>query len=134
MIFPQPTEMNFFGVHYPGVPNRECLVFQTTVPVNIAEFGIIIGWNLPNGQALPLWDNFFWFGDANINAQTWIVVMTGGGKFAMETHANTGEPLRRYYWGRKASVFENPNVFPILIQLGAVKIGERQIPKTALPQ
>jgi len=130
MIFPPVAEIDFFGVYNPGLPNRECLVLQTKVAVNLAQLGILNGWRMPNGQAMPLWDNFFWFGDLQVSAQTWLVVMTCGGKLEATTHPNTGQPLFRFFWGRKATIYENSNVLPVLIQLGAVKIGERHIPQT----
>lgn len=125
MIFPPVPEITFCGVFDAGVPNRERMAFRPNVSVNMAQFGILIGLQLANGQVIPLWDNFFWFGEANVSPPLWIVVMTCSGKFEATTHPNTGEPVQICYWNRKLTVFENPNVVPILFQMGAIQIGSR---------
>ena len=133
MIFPPPIELTFHGVFDAGVPNRERLVLQPNVSVNMAQFGILVGWKNPNGHVTPIWDNFFWFGEAIISPPMWIVVMTRGGQFEATKHPTTGEPMHVCFWGRKQTVFENPNVVPVLFQIGTLQIGNKALPQ-ALPQ
>lgn len=132
MIFPPPSELNFFGVFDAGVPNQERLVFQVRTSVNLAQFGILAGWRSPDGTVIPIPDNFFWFGEMLVNPPTWIVVMTRSGLFEVTTHANTYEPLQVHFWGRKTTVFEHPNVVPVLFQLGSVLIGVKNLPQRPL--
>jgi len=125
MIFPPPTEIHFWGIFDAGVPDKERLVFQVKSSVNLAQYGVFAGLKNPNGMVTPLSDNFFWFGEMQVNPPTWIVVMTRPGLFEVTTHANTGEPLQIHYWGRKSTIFNGPDIAPVLFQINSVLIGQR---------
>jgi hypothetical protein len=132
MIFPPPTEIEFFGVYDAGVPNLERLAFQVKSSVNLAQYGIFAGWLNPDGTATPIRDNFFWFGEMQVNPPMWIILMTRSGIFETTQHPNTKEPLQVHFWGRKATIFENPNIVPVLFEIASVKIGPKNPLQTRL--
>jgi hypothetical protein len=132
MILLPTTELILLGLHFPGEPNRECIVMRPTQSINLAQFGILAGFRMPNGQAMPLPDNFFWFGEMVVAPPIWIVVLTRAGQFNITTHNQTGEPIYSFFWGRKVTMFNNPNIVPILFQMSTVLVGGQ--PTTPLPQ
>src|SRR5665213_3607696 len=77
MTFPPPLELSLFGLYEPGVPGKERIVLRPTESVNLAQFGIMLGWKLANGNVVPINDNFFWFREMIAVTPSWIIIFTG---------------------------------------------------------
>jgi len=115
-----------------GVPNRERVVLQVTAPCNPASYGLLTGTSTPQGNALPFPDNFFWLGSGEVLWNDWIFVFTGHG----EARVDQGPHGRMFnlYMRRPMTVFHNPSVMPILIEIADfVTIPSPPVPP-ALPQ
>jgi hypothetical protein len=123
MILPWATELKLVGVVDAGVPNNERIGLQPTEPVNLAQFGLIIGMRHPNGAVLPLRDNFFWFGDLVVEPPSWVVVFTGEGNYH-EWYSSSGDKVHTLYWGRKVTMFGVPNIVPVLIRIDGILIAD----------
>lgn len=115
-----------------GVPNRERVVLQVTAPCNTASYALLVGTSTINGEALPFSDNFFWIGDALLTTNDWIFVYTGHGEGRMD-QTKDGR-LFSVYMNRDLTVFHNPAVVPILIQIANYSTIKPLPPPPALPQ
>ena len=125
MIFPPVTELTVLGVAEPGVPNRERIIIRPTEPVNLAQFGIILGFRNPNGMVTPWLDNFFWFGEITIEPPSWIVVYTGKGEYQQTIVPASNQIAHSMHWGRDRTVFDVPNIVPVLFRMDAILIGNQ---------
>jgi hypothetical protein len=128
MIFPPPSELSMLGVLDAGVPNQERIILRPTEEVNLAQFGVLVGVRIDSGDLIPLHDNFYWFGEIQIPAPSWIVLATGKGEPKVTHHPNTGHPIYWFYWGKTATIFNGPIIIPIVFQIGAILLGNR-VPK-----
>jgi hypothetical protein len=136
MIFPPPLELSLFGLLDPGVAGKERIILRPTESVNLAQFGILLGYKLENGNVIPLYDNFFWFGEIVVPTPSWIVVFTGKGQFNVSKHPQTGQPAYILFWGREGTIFHDHQCVPVIFQLSAVLIAQNaaaQIPASASP-
>ena len=123
MIYPPPTEMSLIGVLDAGVPNRERIVLRPMQLTDLAAFGILVGWKQPDGSAMPLWDQFYWFGRYQVSVPSWIFLYTGPGTHRSSLDPNTGQPLYEFYWSKKNTIFSSDDRLPILFKFGAVSVG-----------
>lgn len=132
MIFPPPSELSLLGIYETGIPGKERIVLRPTESVNLAQFGILVGQKLPNDHVTPFNDCFFWFSELVIPTPSWIVVFTGQGKFEISKHPQNGQPVYIFFWGRKETIFHQPQVVPVIFQLSSVLVGNN--PLALLPQ
>lgn len=123
MNFPEISELELAGVFDRGVPNKERIAIRARVAVDMAQFGVILGLKMANGEAWPLHDNFFWLGGGAINALDWILLYTRAG--APSSYVPDGQTCKVYsvFWGKPTVVFQNPNLIPILFRIGGVELG-----------
>jgi hypothetical protein len=132
MTFPPPLELSLIGLHEAGVPGQEKIVLRPTESINLAQFGILVGWKGDTGLTTPLNDNFFWFGEIVVPVPSWIVVFTGKGTFYISKHPQNGQPIYVFYWGREQTVFHHNQFVPVVFQMSTVLIGNNvpaQIPQ-----
>lgn len=127
MIIAPVVELTLVGVADAGVPNEERIGLRPTEPVNLAQFGLMVGLSHPNGAVTPLRDNFFWFGELIIEPPSWVVVYTGRGQYQESVLRDSGHKLYALYWGRPSTMFDWPNIVPVLFRADAVLIGSRVI-------
>jgi hypothetical protein len=127
MIFPPPVELSLLGLYDPGVPGKERIVLRPTEPVNLAQFGIMVGYRPGNGDVIPLRDFFFWFSEIVVPTPSWIVVFTGEGKYEVTKHPTNEQPVYVYYWGRKKTLFHDPQFIPVIFQLSAVLLAHNPV-------
>jgi len=131
MIFPPPLELSLLGLFGAGDPGNERILLRPTEPVNLAQFGILVGYKLSNNNIVPLYDNFFWFGEITVPTPSWIVIYTGQGESRLTKHSQSGQPVYLFYWGREHTLFHDPNVLPIIFQIGAVLLTHNPV---SIPQ
>lgn len=118
-------ELTILGVAHPGVPNEERVVVRPTESVQLGEFGIAVGLFVPEtGGARPLFDNVFWFPNHVLAPPAWILVYTGKGE-PKQTMLPSGETVVTLFWQRAITVFDGPNVVPVLFRLGGAVVGPR---------
>lgn len=129
MMFPPITSLTLLGVYDAGVSSRERILIRPTESVNLAQFGVLAALQLDNGQFMPLWDHYFWFGETLIEPPSWLVLFTCPGTPELKTDPKTGYPIQICYWQRKKTLFHVPKVFPILFQMNGVLIGGRVSPQ-----
>jgi hypothetical protein len=129
MFLPPVLELTLVGVVDPGVPNQERVVLRPTESVNLSQFGLLIGWRNSDGSVVPVFDNFFWFGEIEVTPPSWILVYTGSGFFRKSVVPTSGQCVLSMYWGRSLTAFNVPQQLPVLFRIGSVLIGGQQPPK-----
>jgi len=122
MIFPPIFELSLVGVADPNVANLERLVIRPTQEINLGQFGVLIGYRRQDSSIVPIWDQFYWFGEVVISPPSWIVLYTGKGDYNVATQSN-GEKVYNFYWNKVTTVFQADSYVPVLIRLGGVAIG-----------
>lgn len=126
MIYlPSIQELNLIAVVDRGVPNQERIVLRANANVNLAQYALILTYQ-PDNLSTPINDNFLWLSDMAIDAGTWIFVYTSPGQPRFTVTENTNEPAYILHWGRRNIVFSDPNLVPVLFQLGAMDSGKNK--------
>jgi hypothetical protein len=134
MILESIKELELWGVSDGGAPNQEAVVLIARERVNLGQYGIMIGLRGASGLAYPFKDNLFWFGDAIVNAGDWIWTYTSPGA-PRSRMLSDGAVIYSLYWGRKETVFHNPDLVPILFRVDAVNVGAHivRLPRAGTP-
>lgn len=133
MLLPTIQEISILGVFERGVPNKERILLRPTEAINLGNYGLFIGKMLPNNMVFPYNDNFFWFNGLLVQPPSWIFIYTGPGEFEQSIIPSNGQQAYTYHWGRKLTVFDDPNLVPFLIRYGGITIGQ-PMPTPIMPQ
>lgn len=126
LIIGDITELRVVGAFDRGMPNQERIVIRVNDIVNMAQFALLLGIRQQLGVAVPIRDNFFWFGDGVVSRGDWIFVYTGPGEGRMNDLPGTTEKLYTVHWGRNQTVLNSAEIVPLLIRLDAVQIPTEQ--------
>lgn len=129
MMLSYVAELSLITVLERGIPNRECVALKARQPTQMGQFGLMVGWAQPGGSAIPLKDHLFWFGDAFVAANDWVMIYTAVG--TPRVHDWQGAKVYSLHWGRPTTLFANPAVVPILFRMDAI---ETQKPPVDQPQ
>lgn len=131
MILNNIPELRMVGVEAAGVPNYERIVIIANTSINLGNIGLMIGVYQETGFAFPIRDNLFWFGDGIMNQGDFLNVYTGPGSPRTAELPNTSGKMFTLHWGRKQTIFDNPDITPILFRADAVNVFR---PTLALPR
>lgn len=116
------TELTVVGAFDRGIPNQERVVLQANEMVNMGQFALLLGIRQQEGFAVPIRDNFYWFGDGIVYKGDWIFVYTGPGESRKNEVPGTTEKLFTVHWGRTQTVLGSLDVVPVLIRTDAVQV------------
>ena len=122
LIINEITELLVRGAFDRGIPNQERIVLQANATVDLGQFALLLGIRQQPGFAVPLRDNFFWFGDGIVSRGDWIFVYTGPGEGRSHSVPGTTEKLYTAHWGRKTTVLSSVEVVPIIVRFDGVQI------------
>jgi len=122
MIVGDILELRVSGVYDRGIPNQERVVLYANQTVNLGQYGLMVGVRAAGNSAFPVRDNLLWFGDGVVNKGDWIFIYTGPGVPRAITLPNTEERLYSIHWGRDKTIFQHPDVVPILFRVDAVHV------------
>jgi hypothetical protein len=121
-VFVAPIfELTLIGVAEPNVPNRERVIIRPTQLVDLTEFGVLIGYRNDAGALIPLWDQFYWFGNVTVSPPSWICLYTGSG--IQGTVPGSGEIVHNFYWNRGKTVFVSERFVPMVFRIGGLIAG-----------
>lgn len=121
MYIPDNEELKLINVSNAGKPNHEYITLHALAHVNLASYGLILGFR-PKDIVVPLSNHFFWLGDTVIDKGTWVFIYTGSGSPRF-TKTNNGEPAYVMYWNNKTVLFNEDNIVPILFFMGSADLG-----------
>ena len=127
MILVDISELYLVGAIERGVPNKERIVLRVAEAVNLGQFGVLLGVRVAPGLAVPIKDNFFWFGDGMVAQGDWLFIYTGLGKPQVANVPNSPERIFTLYWGRKQVILQNENIVPILVRLDAAVVEQTNL-------
>ena len=128
MIVNHITEITIATILNRGVPNQECIALKVNEPVNLGQFGIMVGrFNqatdaVPHSGAFPYFDNLFWFGDGLTKPGDWLFVYTGSGTPRKGLAANGVSETYSLFWGKPNTLFAESLLVPILFRVDAVHV------------
>jgi hypothetical protein len=106
-----------------GIANKERIALRVNTSVNLGRYGLLIGIRgSTDGEAWPINDNFFWFGEGIVMPGDWIFVYTGPGQPRKDKLPNTEQYLYTLHWGKKTTVFADMNLVPILFRMDGVRV------------
>jgi hypothetical protein len=104
-----------------GVPHEERVIFWAREAVDLKLYGVLVGVDIGNGSAIPMPDNYYWFGHITLEAGDWVFLYSGPGT-TRTVELNDGKKLHNLYWGRKKTMFYDRKIVPILISMDLVSI------------
>lgn len=126
MRFPFVTNLRQWGVYDPGIANSERIVFQNKsgIYLDLSQYFIVLGWTKDDG-AIPIPNRLYWFGAITVDPDSWIYVYTGPGETRFTTVGPEKDlsPAAVFHWGLEKAVFNDRNIVPILVEVGATTIG-----------
>lgn len=122
MILPYIDEITIRDVCDRGVPNQERIVLFVNEPVNIGEFGLLLGIRTDKGLVYPVKDNFFWFGEGTVSRGDWIFLYTGPGEPKTFKIPNTQNKSFSVHWGRDVTVLNNKELVPFLMKFNGIQV------------
>ena len=108
-----------------AIPNREHVYFRPVDNVNLAHFAVVLGRRNPDTTFTLLWDHFFWFGNKEIAAPSWVFLFTSQGDQNDSFMPGTNHPIYFYYWGKTHTLFHVKDIHPILIRIGGMMIAPK---------
>jgi hypothetical protein len=118
----QITALKIATVGERGKPNQEYVAIHVLEDVNMATFHLILGVESTPGQASPINDCMFRFGEGFVRAGDWIFVFTGGGTTGKERSTDDTFDIYTLYWGRSTTLFADSQVVPMIIEISAVEV------------
>ncbi|QXA15714.1 hypothetical protein I6L33_00365 [Aeromonas sp. FDAARGOS 1403] len=116
------SELEIRGVFDRGHPNLERIGIYVHTPLNIGQYGIMLGIKANVGFACPIRDNLFWFGDGMLNSGDWIFIYTGAGVPQSSIIPGGTSKLYSTYWGKPTTVFHTQEIVPMLFRADAVQV------------
>ena len=127
MILPSVYQLSIIGVVDAGIANHERIVMRPAEAVNLAQFGLFLARKGANELVTPLTDNFFWFGEFIAEPPSWLIVYTGPGEFQTTKLPGTEQTAYSFHWGKQYTVFNDPNIVPVLFFIGGILSGKQLI-------
>ena len=125
-IFALPTGVRVVGVYPRGVPNKEHVMLGVDAPLNLSSLVVSLGIRAHKpGFAVPIRDKAFFF-TGHANAGDYVFLYTGSGS-SSTFNLESGASGHAFYWGQSSTVFANPNIVPILLQIGSLVVGPSPI-------
>jgi len=105
-----------------GQPNLERVAIRVVNETDMTPYGLLVGLRNEGVRAWPLNDNFLWFGNGIVQENDWIFAYTGPGTPRKDELPSSGSHLYTVHWGRKKTMFNSPEVVPILFRIDATDI------------
>ena len=127
MIIQNTTELRILGVYDRGIPNKERIVLEALDSINLAQYGLLLAFQVPGYPAVPYQDHFFWLTEREVAPGTLVFIYTGPGEFRETIMPNTLTPVLVMHWGKMQTILANTTVVPTLIRIDAVHIADQPV-------
>lgn len=117
------SPLSIEGVADGKIANSERVIIRVTEFTDLGGYGVCVGWQAEDQRVYPFNDNVFWFPQNWVAPSNYIFLYTGVGQAARTTVAGTGEDALVFHWGRATTIFNVPQVLPILVRREVLGIG-----------
>ena len=118
-------ELKIVDVADRGIPNKERVYLQTTVDLSLGTYLLSLGYPIGNQKVYPAFDQYFWFGNETVAANTWIIVYTGPGDPKVTTMNNDRrDPVLVLHWGKPQTILGDNNIHPFIISFDGILVAE----------
>lgn len=124
IVLPHIDDLELLGVFDRGIANRERIVVRAKKATEMAQYGIIVGYNPmgPGTVSRPYNDYFFWFGDGIVQRNETVFVYTGAGDPRKTTIEGTDEVAYVVHWGQPSTLFADSRNVPIIVALSQILV------------
>jgi hypothetical protein len=123
MAYVDTAALVLIGIADAKVPNDERVILQVPELVDLGEYGLVVGLKAKDGRVYPMNDNVFWFPKIVVGGQSYVFVYTGVGQTERTTVDGTGEDALVLHWGRPTTIFNVPQLVPVLVRRDVLAIG-----------
>lgn len=132
-------DLELLGVFDRGVPYQERIVFKCKKALNLGDFGLVLGSFTGHDEArgntaLPYRDTFYWFGNVEVDENTYIYLLTCDGNPRFTVTTVTKDPALVIHWGKEQTILNNESIVPILFRFSDIIIGRAQETLPSVPQ
>lgn len=134
ILFEGIPELELWGPYDRNMPNLERILLVARADINLGRYGLYLGLGDATRTAYLLNDFFFWFGELEVVAGTWIFVYTGRGEMRFTKVANTDINCLVVHWNKPHTLFASDLIVPVLTRVGGVTVGAVPASATALPK
>jgi hypothetical protein len=126
-VLPTVSELTMPQVVDGGIPNRERVYMRALVDVPLGSYFLTTGWRVAYDHALPLNMEVLWLGSLTVSAGTWVVAYTAPGEQKVGAMDN-GEPGLILHWGKTTTIFNLPEIVPVLLRTDGISVGTHYAP------
>jgi hypothetical protein len=121
------TELIIMYIADRGVPNKERIYLKTTVDLSLGSYLLSLGYPVGNQKVYPGIDQYFWFGNETVAADTWIIVYTGPGEPKIsKMNDERKDPVLVLHWGKPQTMLGDTRLFPYLLSVDGVLVAESE--------
>lgn len=118
-------ELGIVNVSDRGVPNKERIYLQAKTDLQLGNYLLSIGYPIGNQKVYPAFDQYFWFGNETVSANTWIIVYTGPGQPKVTSMANaTKDPVLVLHWGKPQTILGDNHLHPFILSFDGIVVAE----------
>jgi hypothetical protein len=118
-------ELKIINLSDRGIPNKERIYLQATTELALGSYLLSIGYPVGNQKIYPAFDQYFWFGNETVSANTWIIVYTGPGEPKVTSMENaTKDPVLVLHWGKPETLFADTKLHPFVISFDGILVAE----------
>jgi hypothetical protein len=124
---PLKAPLEIHSVSARGLPNQERVYIRVNTRTYLGDYLLLAGVFLPDGRAIPVPNVSLWLGGETIDSGSWILVYTGPGEGKLMTQMkDTKEPVLVLHWQVPTTIFEAPNMVPVLVKIdvSSTQIGQ----------
>jgi hypothetical protein len=127
------NELQIVNVSDRGVPNKERIYIQAKTDLHLGSYLLSIGYPIGNQKVFPASDQYLWFGNETVSANTWIIVYTGPGEPKITSMPNeTKDPALVLHWGKPQTMLLDNKLHPFILSLDGIFVAEtRELQKAA---
>lgn len=132
------SELRIVDVVDRGIPNKKRIYLQAMTDLSLGTYLLSLGYPVGNQKVFPSFDQYFWFGNETVSANTWIIVYTGPGEPKVTAMPNESkDPVLALHWGKPQTILGDNSLHPFIVSFEGILVAETlelQRLASAIPQ
>jgi hypothetical protein len=125
---PEPGAVRIVDTLERGIPNKECVMLGVNENADLRVFALALGLRANAPKIAQLINFRAFFLDGQVQVGDFIFVYTGAGQ-PNSFPLKSGKTGYIYYWNLERTVFANPNIVPVLLEIGGLVVGNSPLDK-----